>query len=78
MHVAPVAVGTAGPRRCCTSGNAFQGVLQAATRETEGDLIPDDRLGAAFAAMGCLLVFVFWRRGGEVEPALVLAAPRAR
>jgi uncharacterized protein len=59
------------------SGNAFQGVLQAATRETEVTSYLTTEYGATFAAMGCLLVVVFWRRGGEVEPAVVLAAHRA-
>ena len=53
------------------SGNAFQGVLQAATRETEVTSDPTTEYGAAFAVMGCLLVVVFWRRRGEVEPAAV-------
>jgi len=49
------------------SGNAFQGVLQAATRETEVTSYLTTEYGAAFAAMGCLLVVVFWSRRGEVE-----------
>ena len=53
------------------SGNAFQGVLQAATRETEVTSYLTTEYGAAFAAAGCLLVVVFWSRRGEVEPAPV-------
>ena len=48
------------------SGNAFQGVLQAATRETEVTSYLTTEYGAAFAVMGCLLVVVFWSRRGEV------------
>ena len=50
------------------SGNAFQGVLQAATRETEVTSYLTTEYGAAFAAVGCVLVVVFWSRRGEVEP----------
>ena len=59
------------------SGNAFQAVLQAATRETDVTSHLTTEYGATFAAMGCLLVLVFWSRRGEVEPVPLLAAPRA-
>jgi membrane protease YdiL (CAAX protease family) len=51
------------------SGNAFQGMLQAATRETEVTSYLTTEYGAAFAVMGCFLVILFWSRRGEVEPA---------
>ena len=59
------------------SGNAFQGVLQAATRETEATSYLTTEYGAAFAVMGCLLVVVFWSRRGEVDPAPVPSAAAA-
>jgi membrane protease YdiL (CAAX protease family) len=59
------------------TGNAFQGVLQAATRETEVTSYLTTEYGAAFAVIGCLLVVVFWIRRGEVEPAPLQAAAAA-
>ncbi len=60
------------------AGNAFQGVLQAATRETESTSYLTTEYGAAFAAMGCLLGVVFWSRRGEVEAAPVPSGAATR
>ena len=60
------------------SGNAFQGVLQAATRETEVTSYLTTEYGAAFAAAGCLLIVVFWIRRGEVEPRAAPGSSRSR
>jgi len=59
------------------SGNAFQGVLQAATRETDATSYLTTEYGAVFAAMGCLLVAVFWSRRGDVEPVPIPSAAAA-
>jgi CAAX protease family protein len=49
------------------AGNAFQGVLQAATLETRLTSYLTTEYGASFAVVGCLLAVVFWRKRHEVE-----------
>ena len=55
------------------AGNAFQSVLQAATLETKVTSYLTTEYGASFAAVGCLLAFIFWRKRREVGPAPVLS-----
>jgi membrane protease YdiL (CAAX protease family) len=51
------------------AGNAFQGVLQAATLETSVTSYLTTEYGAGFAAVGCVFALLFWRKRGEIEPA---------
>ncbi len=48
------------------AGNSFQGVLQAATRETRVTSYLTTEYGASFAVVGCLLAFTFWRKRREI------------
>jgi len=49
------------------AGNAFQGVLQAATLETSITQYLTTEYGASFAAVGCLVALLFWSRRHEVQ-----------
>ena len=53
------------------AGNAFQGVLQAATLETSVTSYLTTEYGASFAVAGLLVAFLFWRKRHDVEPASV-------
>jgi membrane protease YdiL (CAAX protease family) len=49
------------------AGNAFQGVLQAATLETSVTSYLTTEYGASFAVVGLLVAFLFWRQGHEFQ-----------
>jgi membrane protease YdiL (CAAX protease family) len=53
------------------AGNAFQGVLQAATLETRVTSYLTTEYGASFAVAGCLVAVLIWRKRHEVAPASV-------
>jgi len=59
------------------AGNAFQGVLQAATLETSVTSYLTTEYGASLAVAGCLFAFLFWRKRHQVEPAWVSSTPTA-
>ena len=47
------------------AGNGFQGVLQAATLETEVTAYLTTEYGASFAVVGCVLALLFWTMGRQ-------------
>ncbi len=49
------------------AGNAFQGVLQAATLETSVTSFLTTEYGASFAVVGLLVAFLFWRQRHEFQ-----------
>ena len=49
------------------AGNAFQGVLQAATLETRVTSYLTTEYGASFAVAGLLVAFLFWRQRHEFQ-----------
>ena len=49
------------------AGNAFQGVLQAATLETSVTSYLTTEYGASFAVVGLLVAFLFWRQRHEFQ-----------
>ena len=49
------------------AGNAFQGVLQAATLETPVTSYLTTEYGASFAVAGLLVAFFFWRKRNELS-----------
>ena len=59
------------------AGNAFQGVLQAATLETSVTSYLTTEYGASFAVVGLLIACLFWKQRREFQAEYVRSEARA-